>query len=367
VRSLWNLHNVNAGIDPRNVLTMQVSLTAPRFEPKETRRRFVDDSLARIRTLPGVEVASVASSLPVVHGGSTQPIQIEGAPPKPIADQPAVATRSISPGYLQTFRIPVVRGRDLSDADDERAKSVLLVSATMAEKFWPGQDPVGKRLTLSFVPGKLWEVVGVVGDVRMEGLESAKPVPTVYTPMKQEPWPFYNFAVRTKVSPESLSAAVVKEIHSADPLLPVSSIAPLERLLSESIAQRRFNMLLLMAFAGLAVLLAAVGIYSVISYGVRRRLREIGIRMALGAKPADVLRLILTEGLKPTVIGMLVGIMGAVALSRVLSSIVYGVSPTDPLTITAMALLLVCVGIMASAVPAYRAAQVQPASILRDE
>ena len=251
----------------------------------------------------------------------------------------------------------------------------MLISESMAKRFWPGENAVGKRLTLTFFPGHVREIVGVVGDVKLDGLDQTEPNSTVYTPRKQlmpptpEEWRSFgaNLVVRTNSEPENTVAAVTRAIHEIDPQQSVTDVMTMERLMSESIAPQRLNMLLLATFAGLALALAAIGIYSVLSYVVRRRVHEIGIRMALGAQIRDVLRMVVIEGMKPVVAGVAIGIAGALLLGRVVAKLVFGVKTTDPATFATVSAILMAVALLATLVPAYRATRVDPMRTLRDE
>jgi predicted permease len=274
------------------------------------------------------------------------------------------------------MRIPVVRGRDITSEDTSESRPVVLVSEAMAKQFWPNQDPIGKRLKLTFFPDAMREVVGVVGDVRERGLDRNEPVSALYWPLTQ----FYqpesagkyssfpvNLVVRTAIDPASAGPAVrgaVRELSADTPLLEMRTMADI---VAESLSTQRFNMFLLAAFAGLALLLAGVGIYSVLAYSVRQRVREIGVRMALGAGMRDVLRRVVVDGMKPTLLGVAVGLAAAFALTRVLGSLVFGVAAHDLATFAFVALLLVTVGLLASALPAWRATRIDPLRVLRDE
>jgi predicted permease len=309
------------------------------------------------------------------NGGSHQPVSIEGQPVLPMADQPEVDVRLISPGYLRTMRVPLLSGRDLTDSDVAGRTPAVLISESMAKRFWPNQNPLGKHLTMTFYPGVAREIVGVVGNVKLDSLSETRPTETIYWPLDQifahpgEPWPSFpmSLAVRTSIDPMSAVSAVTATVHQLDPETPVTEVLTMNELISNSLSPQRSNMFLLATFAGLALLLTAVGIYSVLSYAVRRRVREIGIRMALGASHSDVLKMVISDGMKPILLGVAIGLAAALALGRVVSSLIYGVRPTDPLTFTAVALLLVAVGLLATAVPAYRATRVEPIRTLRDE
>jgi len=375
VRSLWHLREINPGIDPHGVLTMSLSIPDKMFSTPQEEASFFDQVLQRTRTLHGVESAAVVDALPLSSTGSHQPIMIEGRPPVAMADQPEVDVRLISPGYLQTMRIPLLRGRDFNDGDVAGRPAAILISQSMAKTFWPNEDPIGKRLTLTFSPGQAREIVGIVGDAKIDSLDQSRPVQMLYAPLDQLSIPALggwssfglSLAVRARSSPNELVSPITNVIHQIDRDVPVLDVVTMDEILNTSLSQQRLNMLLLVAFAGLALLLAAVGIYSVLSYSVRRRGREIGVRMALGAQIHDILRMVVYEGMRPTLIGVAIGLAGALALGRVLSSVIYGVSATDPLTFGAVSVLLAGVAFLASFLPALRAARIEPMRALREE
>jgi putative ABC transport system permease protein len=375
VRTLWELQKVKPGLDPSHVLTMTVPIPANKFSSPTGQISFFQNVLARVRALPGVESAGVIDALPFSGSGSHQPFSIEGRPVLPMSEQPEVDVRLISPGYLGAMHIPVIRGRDLSDADAAGRPGAALISEALAKRYWPNEDPLGKHLTLTFSPEIVREVVGIVGDVKMDSLDQTRPVDTIYPSLGQlsaspgEPWRSFGMTLtlRTFSTPQNAITAVTSVIHQVDPEIPVTDVLGMDEVIAQSVSPQRFNLLLLASFAALALLLAAVGIYSVLSYSVRRRVREIGIRMALGATPSQVLRLVVGDGLKPIILGVAIGVAAAVALSRVVASLIFGVRPTDPLTFSAVALLLIVVGVLASILPAYRATRVEPIRILREE
>ena len=375
VRTLWQLSSVQPGFDPNNVLTMSIPVPANKFTTPAAQTAFFDRVLQQVRATPGVESAGVIDDLPLDNGGSHQPVAIEGQPVLPMADQPELDVRLISSGYLRALRVPLLRGRDIRDSDVADKTPVALVSESMAKRFWPNEDPLGKHLTLTFFPNKVREVVGVVGDLKLDSLDETRPVATVYWPLDQlfappsEPWRSFglSLAVRTSSDPMSAVSAVTSAVRQVDPETPVTDVVSMNGLISNSLSPQRSNMLLLVAFAGLALVLTAVGIYSVLAYTVRRRVREIGIRMALGASHSDVLKMVIADGMKPILLGVGIGFAAALALGRVVSSLLYGVPATDPLTFAMVALLLVAVGLLAMVVPAYRATRVEPIRILREE
>ncbi len=357
VQGLLALRHGETGFDPNHVLTMNVRLVNARYPSPTERSSFFDAALQRIRALPGVEAAGTIDDLPLV-AGSAQTLDREGHPPQ--RDPVAVQVRQITPGYLRALRIPVLRGRDIVDNDAD----VLLVSQAAAKLFWGADDPIGGRATLPALSKTVRrQVVGIVGDVKQRNLIEAS-TPTVYF-YTREPYGRATFAIRTSVPPATLAQAVVAAIHSIDPEQPVGHIRTMVQRLDAGLSPQRFSALLLGIFAGVALLLAAVGIYSVLSYIVRGRSREIGIRTALGARPSDVLRLVIVEGMSPTLVGIAAGTIAALASARVLETLVFGVSASDPLTLAAVAATLALVALMSSLVPAFRALRVDPVKVLR--
>jgi putative ABC transport system permease protein len=375
IRSLWQLSAVNAGFDPHNVLTMTMVVTGNKYSRPIDEIAFYDRVLSKVRALPGVTSAGLIDTLPISQDGSHQPVAIEGRPVQAMSEQPEVDTRSISAGYLTTMHIPLRRGRDFSSTDAPDRPATAIISESMAKRFWPNEDAIGKHLTMTFNPGKVREVIGIVGDVKLTGLDTASSESTIYLPMSQtsaapyEDWrPFsMQLAVRATSQPASVTSAVTAAIHSIDPTQPVVDVMTMDDLIATSLSQRRFSMFLLAAFAVLALLLAAVGIYSVLSFAVRRRVREIGIRVALGAETKDILRLVVTEGMRPALLGLALGVAGALALGHVVASFIYGIAPYDPLTFAAVAALLATVALLASIIPAFRAARIEPTRALREE
>ncbi len=374
IRSFQRLHGVNPGFDSHNVLTLTAMVAGAKFPAPAQEVHFFEHVLQRVRALPGVESAGVVDDIPLDNGGSHQPIQIEGHPVVTMAEQPEVDVRLISSGYMSALHIPILRGRDLSDTDIAGRQAVILISESMAQQFWPGEDALGKHLTMTFFPDAVREVVGIVGDVKLDGLDQTRPSAALYFPLDQVSVPAnggwssipMTLVVRS-ASPAGMVPAVSNAVHEVDREVPLRDILTMDDLVANSLSQQRFNMLLLGAFAGLALLLAGVGIYSVLSYSVKRSVREIGIRLALGARPGDVLRRVVFEGMKPTLLGLAVGSAGALALGRVLSSLIYEVKPTDPITFLAVTVLLAVIALFACIIPAYRATKVDPMVALRYE
>jgi len=375
VRTLWNLSNVNPGFDADHVLTANVGVGSHDFETTKQEIAFVDELLRRLRALPGVQSAGSADSLPLVDG-STQPVAIEGHPAQDMSHQPEVGVRVISPGFLDAMRVRVLRGRDFTEQDNAGALPVALVSESMARQFWPNEDAVGKRLTLTFFPGVVREVVGVVADVKDQGLDRKDPVSALYWPVAQLFYPesmgkFHGFpltlALRTATDPASIGQAARAVLHDVAPNVPLLDVRPMQSIVDDSLSSQRFNMFLLAAFAALALLLAGVGLYSVLAYSVRQRAREIGVRMALGARMRDVLRRVVIDGMKPTVLGVGIGLAAALALSRLLETLVFGVAAHDVATFAGVSVLMLAVGLLASVLPARRATRVDPLKVLREE
>ena len=375
IRTLWNLRSVHPGFVSDRVLTMRLGIAANEFSTEAQQVQFYEQLLQRVRALPGVQSAAVTDDLPL-EGGSMQPVAVEGQPTVEMAHQPEVSVRLLSPQFMKTMGIPIVRGREITDADTATSAPVVLVSESMAKQFWPNEDPIGKRLTLTFFPKQVRQVVGVVGDVKDRGLDNQDPISTLYWPLTQfyapQAWGKFRamglaLAVRTASDPASVAPAVRNAVREISPATPLTDVRTMEELVAESLSPQRFNMLLFAAFAGLALVLATVGLYSVVAYATRQRVKEIGIRMALGAARTDVLGAIVLDGLRPTVIGIAIGTVAAVSLSHALATVIYGVTATDVSTYVVVAALLGSVGVLASIIPAYRATLVDPVRTLRDE
>jgi predicted permease len=360
LRSLDALRRVDTGFNSHGVLTMHVALPATRYSTPAQISGFFDSALQRLRALPGVQAAGAIDDLPS-QGGSVQPVVLEGHTELLPRDQPTVAVRKITPGYLQGLGIPVLRGRDIAEAD----VNVMLVSRGAAKLLWGSDDPIGRRVTLPLESKTLPEqVIGIVGDVKQGELSDAM-MPTVYEYTREHSWRSLALVLRTSVPPVSLAPSATAVVRGLDAEEPVEEIRTMDDLIDDTLTSQRFSTLLLGLFAGVALALASVGIYSVLSYIVRGRSHEIGIRTALGAGTADVVRLIVFEGMTPAVLGVVAGAIAALGSAKLLEKLVFGVSASDPLTLVVVAGTLLLVALLASLLPAYRASRLDPLSVLR--
>jgi putative ABC transport system permease protein len=367
INSFLRLRNMDPGFRADNLLTMSVVLPQQKYPDHARRSAFFAELTSRVEALPGVRSAAVTDWLPLTMTGGSFGISVEGQPDLGPDRRPDVVTRVVSPKYFSTMGIQLLRGRQFDERLD-RADSapVVVVSETMARRLWPGEDPLGKRIQPGSADPSGWiEVVGVAKDVRQFDL-TAEPRLQMYLPYVQFEW-FVpgQLVIKTEVEPTGLAAAVRKAVWEVDKEQPVSDVRTMEEVLSRSIARQRFSTMLLGIFAALALVLAAVGIYGVMSYTVAQRTREIGIRMALGAQAGGVLRLVVGEGLKLVLAGVLIGLAGSLLLTRLMSSLLFGVSATDPMTLAVISLILVGVALLASYIPARRAAKVDPMVALR--
>jgi putative ABC transport system permease protein len=358
IKSLWQLSKVNPGYDPSNVLTLSVDLPGGRYKEKQQIAEFYRQAIERISALPGVADIGAVNSLGVSVG-----FGIDEHPQVDVQRRPQAWTRFVSPRYFDALRIPLMRGRVFTGQDGSDTAPVVVIDETLARRHFPGEDPVGKHLN---VWGSSREIVGVVGEAKY-GSPSDKPTPVAYLPYTQMTWSGMTLFVRSSLAPEELTPSIRNEIQAIDKDQPVYDVKLLEQSLSESTAPRRYTSLLLAAFAALALTLAAVGLYGVMAYTVAQRTHEIGVRVALGAQRADVLKLVLRQGMTLVLIGTAVGLVAAVSLTRLMENLLYGVSATDPATFVAIVLLLTGVSLLACYIPARRATKVDPMIALRYE
>ncbi len=366
IKSFIRLEQVDPGFETKNVLTMRLSLPAAQYQDASKRAAFFQQVISRFESLPGVQSAAAVSRLPLTPGNSSRGLTIEGFPNDSSGNAPGADYRVISPNYFRSMGIPISRGRDLTERDTRDAPGVVIINEAMARRYWPDQDPLGKRMRVGMNNDPWMEIVGVVGNIKHFGLDSQSKA-EIYVPYLKDPWPFMTLVVRSSSDTASLGNTMRNEVWEVDKDLPVPDIRTMDQLLSGSVSRRRFNTLLLGIFASVALVLSAVGIYGVMSYSVTQRTHEIGIRMALGAQQSDVLKLVVGQGMTLLLIGVAIGLAAALGLTRVLTSLLFGVGATDPATFVIISVLLTGVALTACFVPARRAMKVDPMTALRYE
>jgi putative ABC transport system permease protein len=366
LKSFARLQQVDLGFDPDGVLTARVTLPETRYAQPEQQIAFFDALLSQLRGLPGVDAAGAINWLPLSGLSSATGFWFEGRPmPRP-GEKLGTDVRAVDPGYFRTMGIALLDGRPLEPADGPRQPRSVVVSESFVQRYLPGVEPLGERIVMPWDDTLTATIVGIVADVKHTGVDSATS-PTTYWPLAQFPSHFMNLVIRTAGDPAALAPAVVAQVRALDPELAVAEIRPLDTYLGDSLARRRFSMTLLAGFAALALVLTAVGLYGVMAYSVVQRTHELGIRLALGASRETVLRGVLRRGLRLVAIGIVAGVAGALAFTRVLGALLYGVSATDPWVFAAIIGLLAVVGILSSYVPARRATRVDPMVALRSE
>ncbi len=364
-RSFLELARVDPGFRPEGVLTANLFLPSARYPERQDRLSFYTELLERLEGLPGVESAGAVSSLPLIGPNSDADILVEGRPPPDPGEEITPWYRFATTGYFQTMGIRLVRGRVFTEADDADAANVVIVNETMARRVWPGEDAIGKRINTRSAENPNWrEVVGVVADTRHFG-PAQDPRMALYLPHRQIPISLMHVVVRTAGDPADLAGAVRREIWSLDDQLAIAGLRPLRGIVGDALAQPRFFTTLLGIFAAVALTLAIVGLYGVLSFLVAQRSHEVGVRLALGADAGDVMRLVVGRGLALTGAGLVIGIAGAALVTRLMSSLLFGVAPTDPPTFVAVSMILVAVATAACWIPARRAARLDPVEVLR--
>ncbi len=369
IRSFARVVGVNPGFRPDHLLTFQVSLPAAKYPNDTVRVAMLQRLTAALNAAPGVVSAGGTSNIPFGGNWSTSSFNVEGYQAPPNTPMPWGDVRLVTPGYLATMQTPLKAGRQFSDADRAGTPAVGIVDEEMVRRYWPNSDPIGKRISFNSLTDSSvqWiQVVGVVGHMVHEGLDAQKRI-QVYFPLAQNDLPFLGLTVRTAGDPLAALGTVRAAVRSVDPDLPVAGVETMERLIDQSTGSRRFAMLLLGGFALLAMVLASIGLYGVMSYTVTQRSRELGVRLALGADPRAVLGLVLGQGFRLALTGVVLGLVVAVAVTRVMKNMLFNLSATDPLTFLTIALLLVAVALVASYLPALRATRVDPIVALRSE
>ena len=366
IKSFRQLRQINLGFDPDRVLTLRVQLPPYKYKEDHQRIGFYNQTLQRIGSLPGVESVGVSNYLPLSGWYNTLPIVIEGQPPAPAGQEPEIDHRVVSPGYFSTMKVPLIKGRYFTDADNETSMQAIIVNDAMARRYWPGEDPIGRRMKVIGENDDWRTVVGVVGDIKHFGPDT-EAKPEMYRPYLQEPQMLIGLVVRTAAEPTAIAPAVRNAIYAVDGDQPVSHIMPLQDLVGDAVAPRQVSMILLTVLGGVALLLALLGIYGVLSYSITQRTQEIGIRTALGARQIDVLKLILGQSLKLILIGVVAGVAVAAVIIRLFSSLLFGVRATDPWIFGVVTAVLFLTALLASYLPARRASQLDPLRALREQ
>jgi putative ABC transport system permease protein len=367
LRSFARLQSVSPGFDPEGVLTMRVVLPGLKYAQPQQKTAFFRQAVERLRSLPGAESASAVSFLPLTGSAAATRFSITDRPEPPPEQALATDVRVTDEHFFRVMRIPLLRGRTYDEREAQEARRVVVVNEALARKYFPGEDPIGKRLIVQMKQNpEPTEIIGIVGDVKHKGLD-AEANPTVYWPHPELPYNGMSLVVRAKGDPSALAAAAQREIQAIDPEQPVADVRTMTQWMAESVGRARFSAQLLAVFAVLALALATVGIYGVISYSVTQRTHELGVRIALGAQHSDVLRLVVGQGLALAALGLAIGLAGAFALTRLMRSLLYEVSATDPLTYGGLSAFLLLVAFLACYVPARRATKVDPMVALRYE
>jgi putative ABC transport system permease protein len=381
IRTFAALQAVDAGFNPHNVISMVVSVAGSREADPGRRAIFYPQLLERVRSLPGIQAAGGINHLPLAGDEWGWSFVIEGRPKPRPGESPRVVYRIVTPGYFEAMRLPLIRGRDITDADTATAPGVVIINERAAKEYWPGEDPIGKRVTFDDDPkNPTWvTVIGIAKNAKQDSW-AAEPGPEAYLAAFQnrdfmgdsgaqaaDHETYITLVARTTGDPAALASAMKEAAWSFDRNLAISQVVTMDGVVAEATAQPRFEMLLLTIFAGVALVLASVGIYGVISYAASRRTHEIGVRMSLGATPSQVLLLVVQQGMRMALAGSLLGIAGALVLARLMTKLLYGVHPADPITFASVAIGLGIVAIVACYLPARRAMRVNPVAALRCE
>jgi putative ABC transport system permease protein len=364
LRSFVTLQRIAPGFDPARTMTMRVSIPGTKYPDAPRQQAFFNQLFERLDAIPGVIATGSTSFLPMAGLGAATGFEIVGQPKPQVGQEPVTDVRVVDHNYFKAMGVPLIRGRAFDAGDDGSNVRRVIVNQTLARRHFPGQDPIGKHIIVNWFDPGPDEIVGVVGDVRQQDLET-EPRATIYWPPGRFTYPFATVAIRTAGDPRTIVSAVTGALHQLDPNVAAADVRTMEDVLDASVAQRRLTMLLLATFAGLALLLAAVGIYGVIAYSVAQRTQEIGIRMALGAQRGAVMRMVIGQAMTLAGIGLVAGGIGAWMLTRLMQKLLFGVTPSDPLTFAAVAAALAVVAALAASVPGLRATRVDPVVALR--
>jgi putative ABC transport system permease protein len=365
MKSFLRLQATSTGFNPQNIHVMSIALPDKKYPEDQQQAAFFSTLLEKISAMPGVQSVGASQVLPFA-GDYILTFDIQGRPPAAPGEEVSANYYAVSHDYFKAMGIPLLRGRFFTDRDRAGSPGVAIINENMAKKYFPDEDPMGKRINISNGPDSYREIVGIVGDVKHYGLDAPSPA-QMYEPYLQQPFSSMNLVIRTSPGGTISSESLRKEVLLIDKEQPISRFTAMEDLISDSVARQRFSMILLAIFAVMALILAAVGIYGVISYSVTQRTNEIGIRMALGAQRSDILRMILRQGMGLALAGVVIGLTAAYLLTRLISSMLYEVSPTDPLTFAGISLLLLMVALLSCVIPARRATNVDPMIALRYE
>ncbi|MGH9824107.1 MAG: ABC transporter permease, partial [Blastocatellia bacterium] len=372
MNSFFRLSRVNIGFDPRNLLTAQISLSQSAYGDGHLQISYYDQAINRISPIPGVDHVAAVSDLPFSGSRTVGSFEIEGRSQPNLAEPLRADSRTVTPGYFETTRIPLVGGRDFSWEDNQQSHGVAIINVSMAKRYWPDSNPIGKRLIVgssderAFYGGPIWrEIIGIAGDIRHVNL-NADPVPEIYLPLFQCPSSRMSIVIRTSSEPISYASDLRDALKSVDPAQPVYNITTMQDRIARSISTQRIDTLLFGSFALTALILSSVGIYGVVTYSAAQRSREIAIRLALGARSGEILRMIVLDGMSRALFGSVLGVAGALALSRLLSTQLFGVSSTDAGTFGALSVFLLLVALLACYVPARRACTTDPMIVLKN-
>jgi putative ABC transport system permease protein len=369
LRSFSRLRDVDPGFRPDNNTVFTITLPESKYPTVEKQGQFVSDLTERLQRMPGTQSVGASFGLPLSDTRFSLSFTVDGRPEPKDGDEPSAQVRIASADYFRTMGIPLLRGRTFTSQDRAESPQVLLISEQLARRFFPNEDPIGKTLRMGWTRGtkKLGgEVIGIVADVKQFGLDRDAS-PALYAAADQWPFDEITFVVSSRADPAALATSIRSVVHDADADLPIFDYRPMKEMVSMSLSQPRFYLLLLGSFAGVALLLSAIGLYGVIAYAVQQRTREIGVRMALGATRKRVLRMVISEGLGMTLVGVIAGLAGAAALTGLMRTLLFGITATDPVTFASVAGVLTLVALTACVVPARRAASVDPQQALRSE